>query len=97
MLSLCISVRNSRHPHQIALRKKFTDCDWTHFWAWADFESYIQCLLTLLAMLLGLQLLAGDSMWYVEGLGSLALAVESILALPQAYQNHKNKSTVGLK
>ena len=97
MLSLCISVRNSRHPHQVSLRKKFTDWDWTQFWSWAEFESYIQCLLTLLAVLLALQSLVGDSVWYVEGLGSVSLAVESILALPQAYQNYTNKSTVGLK
>ncbi|MBP5977786.1 PQ-loop repeat-containing protein [Brasilonema sp. CT11] len=35
--------------------------------------------------------------WFTELLGFLALGIESVLGVPQLYQNYKKKSTEGLR
>jgi hypothetical protein len=95
LLSLCVRVRNSKL--HTAIRKRFTDYDWSFFWNWSDFESYIQLLLCLACGLFVLGTAFGGSPLYVETLGAIALGIESTPALPQAYKNHVSKSTDGLK
>lgn len=97
MLHLCIKVRNARLPQMAQHLSRFTDYRWDQFWTWSDFESYVQLLLLVATVLFALNTVLGGNPVYVESLGGLALGVESTLALPQAYKNHVNRSTTGLK
>jgi len=66
------------------------------FWQWEDFTSYV-IVIIIFAILLGiLSVIFISQSWFVEGIGFLALFVESTLALPQVYANYHNQSTAGL-
>lgn len=70
------------------------------FWQWDYFGEYLAFLLTFLAVgaavtLLNLSVL--HSSLLTEAIGSLALLIEATLAMPQCYQNWRNKSCQGLR
>jgi len=67
------------------------------FWQWRAVRPYWQFLGYYAATLLALQIILGKYHVYVSLLGSLALAVEAILPLPQIYSNHKNHSCKGFR
>jgi hypothetical protein len=101
MIALCVRVKQS---HRVGVasglghrRRKFRDFDLEHFWAWDDFGSYMEFLCVLCIVVAVPCFLFEDSPLFVEGVGVLALGVESTLALPQVYRNHAKKSTQGLK
>lgn len=77
--------------------RRFTDCDPTNFWNWDEFSSYLQALVSLFTVLSVLSLVYMGRAWFVEGLGTAALGVEALLAVPQAYRNYKKQSVAGLR
>ncbi|XP_014286884.1 solute carrier family 66 member 2 isoform X3 [Halyomorpha halys] len=72
------------------------DFDWKYFWAWTDFQSYIDFLLVVSLVMSLLTFLLLDFIIYVEILGFLALFMEAMLAVPQLVKNFKSKSTEGM-
>ncbi len=78
-------------------RHRFRDFNLEYFWSWDDFSSYIEFLLCLCAVIGVCTAVLGSNVLFAEGLGVLALGVESTLALPQVYRNHAKQSTSGLK
>lgn len=95
MIHLCVKVKNRsqiiRGPDRV-----FTDFDWKYFWAWTDFQSYIDFLLVVSLVMSLLTFLLLDFIIYVEILGFLALFMEAMLAVPQLVKNFKSKSTEGM-
>lgn len=67
------------------------------FWQWKTVRPYWQFLGYYTVSLWALQIILGSSQFYVSTLGSLALAVEAILPLPQIYSNHMNRSCKGFR
>jgi hypothetical protein len=67
------------------------------FWQWDDTFSYVQALGVSSAALSVLSFLYLTEDWYVEALGSLALGLESVLALPQVWRNYRTQNTTGLR
>lgn len=74
-----------------------TDFDWKYFWAWTDFQSYVDFLLIVSLVMSLLTFLLLDSVIYIEILGFLALFIEAMLAVPQLIRNFKQKSTEGMR
>uniref|UniRef100_A0A0V0GBB7 Solute carrier family 66 member 2 n=2 Tax=Triatominae TaxID=70999 RepID=A0A0V0GBB7_TRIDM len=95
MIHLCVRVKNRgqiiRGPDRV-----FTDFDWKYFWAWTDFQSYVDFLLIVSLIMSLLTFLLLDSVIYIEILGFLALFIEAMLAVPQLIRNFKQKSTEGM-
>jgi hypothetical protein len=93
------SIRRNLNP-LLALQntKARTDLrDRRRFWQWADMHSYVLALGAMNAGLAALHLLVGSWSVYVEAVGVAALLLESMLAMPQAFQNWRRKSTQGLR
>jgi hypothetical protein len=67
------------------------------FWNWEDLSDYLLFLAGFTLFIGFLSLLFISQQWFVELLGSLALGTEALLGIPQAYNNWKNRSTVGLR
>ncbi|UYV84978.1 PQLC1 [Cordylochernes scorpioides] len=67
------------------------------FWGWTDFWSYLEFLIlfTLFSGMLMYSLL--DYSFAIEVVGFLSVFIESLIGLPQFYQNLQNKSTVGMR
>jgi hypothetical protein len=55
------------------------------FWAWDNIGSYLEFLLSLAAVIAVPTILFFEVPMYVEGLGVMALGIESTLALPQVH------------
>lgn len=95
MIHLCVKVKNRsqiiRGPDRV-----FTDFDWKYFWAWTDFQSYVDFILVVSLVMSLLTFLLLDFIIYVEILGFLALFIEAMLAVPQLVKNFKSKSTEGM-
>ncbi|XP_073988233.1 solute carrier family 66 member 2 isoform X3 [Rhodnius prolixus] len=77
-------------------RRYIIDFDWKYFWAWTDFQSYVDFLLIVSLVMSLLTFLLLDSVIYIEILGFLALFIEAMLAVPQLIRNFKQKSTEGM-
>ncbi|KAG5457906.1 MAG: hypothetical protein BJ554DRAFT_1972 [Olpidium bornovanus] len=67
------------------------------FWKWRTFPPYVLFVLGLAAILTALHAVAGANESYVEAIGTVALAIEAAVPLPQAIQNHKLKSVDGFR
>ncbi|BES88462.1 PQ loop repeat [Nesidiocoris tenuis] len=95
MIHLCVKVKNRtqiiRGPDRV-----FTDFDWKYFWAWTDFQSYVDFILVVSLVMSLLTFLLLDFIIYIEILGFLALFTEAMLAVPQLLRNFKQKSTEGM-
>ncbi|XP_046385568.1 solute carrier family 66 member 2 isoform X2 [Ischnura elegans] len=96
MVHLCIKVQEK----SIVIKGKervFTDFDWKYFWAWSDFQSYVDCILVLSIIVGMLTYFMLDVSVYVEGLGFVAVLTEAMLGVPQLYRNYISKSTKGMR
>lgn len=77
--------------------RKFTDLELADFWDWDEFSSYLQAWLALnFALFLACAMLLPNQ-YFIDLLGSVALGVEAMLAVPQAWRNYKQKSVQGLR
>jgi hypothetical protein len=74
-----------------------TAWSFSSFWNWEDLSDYLLFLAGFTLFIGLLSLLFISQQWFVELLGSLALGTEALLGIPQAYNNWKNHSTVGLR
>ncbi|XP_077297909.1 solute carrier family 66 member 2 isoform X5 [Arctopsyche grandis] len=95
MIHLCVSVQKKNQIIQ-ARERIFTDMERKYFWAWTDFQSYVDCMLvfsvigaTITYFLIGLPI-------FVETIGFLAVFTEAMIGAPQISKNHQNKSTEGM-
>lgn len=92
LLNLCVNLRRRvglcGHSNSIA--------DPESFWNWPHFSSFLQFLGALVGVLSVLTFFLVNQRWYVEIIGTIALGVEAMLAVPQAYANWKNQSAEGL-
>jgi solute carrier family 66, member 2 len=80
----------------LANKKTFADLDWSSFWAWDDFASFLQFEALFILTLMLFQAAFGSFYWYVELQGIMALGIEALLPVPQAIKNYKTKNTHGL-
>jgi len=71
--------------------------DWSYFWKWTDFLSYVEFIL-FVAVVLGFSTyLFIDFSAYVETIGFLSVFIEAMLGTPQLYQNYTKRSTAGMR
>jgi len=93
LLEVCIRYKKQKGQSKIKddLQSLLSD-----FWQWDDFASYVIVTIIFAIFLSILSVIFISQWWFVEGIGYLALLVESTLALPQVYANYCNQSTVGL-
>ncbi|XP_021191313.1 solute carrier family 66 member 2 isoform X2 [Helicoverpa armigera] len=75
---------------------RFYDMERKYFWAWTDFQSYVDCMLVFSVLGAAITYLLIEFSPFVELIGFLALFTEAMLGAPQIARNHKNKSTEGM-
>lgn len=95
MIHLCVSVKRKMHLAHFQ-EHTFTDFDWKYFWAWTDFQSYVDFIIVMVVFCSLLTFLLIKSTIFVETLGLVALLSEAMLAVPQLVKNFQYKSTEGM-
>ncbi|XP_045520448.1 solute carrier family 66 member 2 isoform X1 [Pieris brassicae] len=76
--------------------RRFYDMDRKYFWAWTDFQSYVDCMLVFSVLGAAITYLLIEVSPFVEFIGFLAVFTEAMLGAPQIFKNHQNKSTEGM-
>ncbi|XP_013168454.1 PREDICTED: PQ-loop repeat-containing protein 1 isoform X2 [Papilio xuthus] len=76
--------------------RSFYDMDRKYFWAWTDFQSYLDCMLVFSVLGAAITYLLIEFSPFVELIGFLAVFTEAMLGAPQIAKNHQNKSTEGM-
>ncbi|KAK6185330.1 hypothetical protein SNE40_007588 [Patella caerulea] len=104
LVELCVSVK--RNTEIISLKPRrfldsnsshtFLDFDWSYFWKWTDFLSYVEFTATFILVVGVLTYIFLTNAIYVELIGFLAVFAEAMLGTPQFYRNFQNKSTIGM-
>lgn len=79
------------------LLHSFSDMDRKYFWAWTDFQSYVDCMLVFSVLGSAVMYLMIEFTPFVELIGFLAVFTEAMLGAPQIAKNHQNKSTEGMR
>lgn len=95
MIHLCVTVRKKNQIIR-ARERIFTDMERKYFWAWTDFQSYVDCMLVFSVLGAAITYLLIEFSPFVELIGFLALFTEAMLGAPQIAKNHQNKSTEGM-
>ncbi|XP_050361477.1 solute carrier family 66 member 2 isoform X3 [Nymphalis io] len=95
MIHLCVTVRKKNQIIR-ARERIFTDMDRKYFWAWTDFQSYVDCMLVFSVLGAAITYLLIEFSPFVELIGFLAVFTEAMLGAPQIAKNHQNKSTEGM-
>ncbi|XP_047515689.1 solute carrier family 66 member 2 isoform X3 [Pieris napi] len=95
MIHLCVNVRKKNQIIR-ARERIFTDMDRKYFWAWTDFQSYVDCMLVFSVLGAAITYLLIEVSPFVEFIGFLAVFTEAMLGAPQIIKNHQNKSTEGM-
>ncbi|CAH0603024.1 unnamed protein product [Chrysodeixis includens] len=75
---------------------RFYDMERKYFWAWTDFQSYVDCMLVFSVLGAAITYLLIEFSPFVELIGFMALFTEAMLGAPQIAKNHQNKSTEGM-
>ncbi|CAH2239916.1 solute carrier family 66 member 2 isoform X2 [Pararge aegeria] len=75
---------------------RFYDMDRKYFWAWTDFQSYLDCMLVFSVFGAAITYLLIEFAPFVELIGFLAVFTEAMLGAPQIAKNLANKSTEGM-
>lgn len=73
-----------------------SDFDSRYFWAWTDFQSYLDFMLVVWAIGAAVTYILLPVTWFMEIIGFLAVFTEAMLGAPQFLRNYKNKSTHGM-
>ncbi|CAG9797754.1 unnamed protein product [Chironomus riparius] len=73
-----------------------SDFDSRYFWAWTDFQSYLDFLLVVWAVGAAVTYIMLPVNWFMEMIGFLAVFTEAMLGAPQFLRNYRNKSTHGM-
>ncbi|KAJ2953744.1 hypothetical protein O0L34_g1370 [Tuta absoluta] len=95
MIHLCVTVRKKNQIIR-ARERIFTDMERKYFWAWTDFQSYLDCMLVFSVIGAAITYLMIEFTPFVELIGFLAVFTEAMLGAPQIAKNHQNKSTEGM-
>ncbi|XP_023324576.1 PQ-loop repeat-containing protein 1 [Eurytemora carolleeae] len=74
----------------------FTDLDLGYFWAWTDFTSYLEFIMSVAAIGAMFMYFLLDFPPFVETVGFLAVFMEAMLGVPQFYRNFRQRSTYGM-
>ncbi|XP_013182905.1 solute carrier family 66 member 2 isoform X1 [Amyelois transitella] len=75
---------------------RFYDMDRRYFWAWTDFQSYLDCMLVFSVFGAAVTYLMIEFSPFVELIGFMAVFTEAMLGAPQIAKNLQNKSTEGM-
>ncbi|CAH2104452.1 unnamed protein product [Euphydryas editha] len=75
---------------------RFYDLDRKYFWAWTDFQSYVDCMLVFSVLGAAITYLLIEFSPFVELIGFLAVFTEAMLGAPQIAKNYQHKSTEGM-
>ncbi|XP_053601530.1 solute carrier family 66 member 2 isoform X2 [Plodia interpunctella] len=75
---------------------RFYDMDRRYFWAWTDFQSYLDCMLVFSVFGAAVTYLMIEFAPFVELIGFMAVFTEAMLGAPQIAKNLQNKSTEGM-
>lgn len=71
--------------------------DKKYFWAWTDFQSYVDCMLVFSVIGAAITYFLIGMPVFVESIGFLAVFTEAMIGAPQISKNHQNKSTEGMR
>ncbi len=74
----------------------FSDFELRYFWQWNDFQSYVECIVTMAVIVGVFMYFLADVDIFVETIGFLAVFTEAMLGVPQFYRNYRNGSTFGM-
>jgi len=105
LVRLCVTVNDKSRSERLlapANQKKeseqhiFIDFDPKFFWQWTDFQSYVEAVMTFLAIGCVTMFFMLKVEPFVETVGFLAVFTEALLGTPQFYRNYRNKSTFGM-
>ncbi|CAO1349968.1 unnamed protein product [Diamesa hyperborea] len=95
MIHLCVKVRRNNAIMR-ARERVFSDFDSRYFWAWTDFQSYLDFMLVVWAIGAAVTYVLLPVNWFMETMGFCAVFTEAMLGAPQFLRNYKNKSTHGM-
>jgi uncharacterized protein with PQ loop repeat len=97
LVHLCVAVNNQELIVNERRRERvFTDLDPAYFWAWTDFTSYLEFIMSVAAIGAMFMYFLLDFPPFVETVGFLAVFVEAMLGVPQFYRNFRQGSTHGM-
>mmetsp|Transcript_23359 Transcript_23359/g.30500 ORF Transcript_23359/g.30500 Transcript_23359/m.30500 type:complete len:237 (+) Transcript_23359:109-819(+) len=97
LLEAIVSVKQkARSTQNIQNRQEDSVWDWSKFWKWCDFTPYIQSLTLFSGFLSAVTIIFKSNQTYSHLIGSAAVAMESVISLPQLCQNYIKKNTAGL-
>ena len=89
LIEICLRVgKGSTHPAQ-AFRKPALE--------FQNFQGYLTAWASMVAVTSVFTWIFWWSDWYFQSVGSLALGLEAVLAVPQVFKNFQNRSTDGLR
>lgn len=94
LLHVCLLFRAAPGPGYIDVEP--SKRPW-QLWQWADTRTYWRFLAQFLAGLVVLQIILGQSAFYVTLLGMTALTIEATLPIPQFLQNLRTRSVEGVR
>uniref|UniRef100_A0A336MM96 Solute carrier family 66 member 2 n=2 Tax=Culicoides sonorensis TaxID=179676 RepID=A0A336MM96_CULSO len=77
-------------------RHYLSDFDSNYFWAWTDFQSYLDFMLVVWAIGAAITYLMLPFVWFMEIVGFMAVFIEAMLGAPQFLKNFRTKSTQGM-
>ncbi|XP_063700553.1 solute carrier family 66 member 2 isoform X1 [Culicoides brevitarsis] len=77
-------------------RHHLSDFDASYFWAWTDFQSYLDFMLVVWAIGAAVTYLMLPFVWFMEIVGFMAVFIEAMLGAPQFLKNFRTKSTQGM-
>ncbi|XP_063700554.1 solute carrier family 66 member 2 isoform X2 [Culicoides brevitarsis] len=95
MIHLCVRVKRSNAILE-AKERVFSDFDASYFWAWTDFQSYLDFMLVVWAIGAAVTYLMLPFVWFMEIVGFMAVFIEAMLGAPQFLKNFRTKSTQGM-
>lgn len=72
------------------------DFDLKYFWAWTDFQSYLDFMLVVWLVGAIITYFMLPYLWFMETMGFVAVFTEAMLGAPQFIRNFNNKSTHGM-
>ncbi|GLV37797.1 uncharacterized protein CBL_06501 [Carabus blaptoides fortunei] len=96
MIHLCVQVRNKNKIVQ-ARSRVFSELDSKYFWAWTDFQSYVDCMVVFAIVCAITMYFMISVNWFIELVGFLAVFTEAMLGVPQFLRNYKSRSTLGMR
>ncbi|XP_055300297.1 solute carrier family 66 member 2 isoform X1 [Sitodiplosis mosellana] len=90
------SIEEKKKRRRDSNKHYISDFDPKYFWAWTDFQSYLDFMLAVWFVGAIITYFMLPFTFFMESVGFMAVFIEAMLGAPQFLRNFKNKSTQGM-